>query len=399
MRNIRLSNLHLCLIIGLVILGSIWIVFEEPLLVNAQANLQDGYSELKMREQKKAELQFKLNETKQKEKTLANQIFYLETQISLTNLKQEDARHEIESTQSQLEGVLTDIDEVGGKLGNINDSISGLYKVLSARIRANYQLETMNVGLAMAQQQFQQLVLQNFYLKELQKEDNRLLGQMSEMKDAYEQQKAALENLKQEKETLKVQLEEQNQALEEQKTELNRQQGAKSWLLSVTRNEEHKYQVLLAQVDEEMRAIRAALASLGSRIGSVKKGDVIAHVGNTGCSTGSHLHFGYYLNGTSIDPSGLLNSGEFLWPVHDPLVTQWYGENVAWYLANFGVNGHNGVDMVDASVGDGAPVLAVGDGVAYRVSDSTACWLTGTVGQGVRIDHPDGTKTIYWHIK
>jgi murein DD-endopeptidase MepM/ murein hydrolase activator NlpD len=43
--------------------------------------------------------------------------------------------------------------------------------------------------------------------------------------------------------------------------------------------------------------------SAGQRVG---KGQVIGYVGTTGNSTGCHLHFETILDGSAVDPMGLL---------------------------------------------------------------------------------------------
>lgn len=363
---------------------------------------EEQYEELQRRESKKKELEQKIYEAQVQERTLANQITYLENQINLTLLQQEETIQGIDELQLQLEEVSIGIVGLGEKLENLGDSIDDLHTVLSKRVRSSYQMDTATPSeLLFEAKDLRHSVLQLAYLKSLQQEDNKLLSRMSKTKETYQKQKQQLETLKSEKENLKAQLEIQRQVLEEQKNNLSNQQSTKSWLLDVTRNEEQQYQTLLAQVEEEIRAIKVALTSAGTKIGDVQPGDIIAHVGNTGCSTGAHLHFGYYANGVATDPMGQFNSGAFRWPLGDPVITQVFNDarTRSWYQANFGMAGHNGVDFVDGYLGAGAPILAVKEGIAYAVSDSKPCYLTGTVGKGIRIDHPDGTKTIYWHVQ
>lgn len=361
----------------------------------------EQYSELELREQKKAEYVKKIEALKYQEKTLQNQIAYLQYQQSLTQLKQEETRNSIADTLNLIESVSLDIGSLTVKQVNLTGSIDDIGKVLASRVRSSYQLGSATTLIALLPDGYSESIMHAKYLQALQLLDIDLYEKMVGTRRVYEFQQSELEKLKTEQETLKSQLEEQNQLLIQQNLDLKNQRDTQSWVLSTTKNEEKSYQRLLAQIEEEIRAIKAALQSIGTKIGEVKQGDVIAHVGNTGCSTGAHLHFGYYVNGVAFDPSPHLASGTFIWPVKNYTVTNWFNDpsTAYWYQQNFGMPGHNGIDMVDASVGAGAPIFAVADGTAYRVSDNVACSFTGTVGKGVRVDHADGSKTIYWHVQ
>lgn len=72
------------------------------------------------------------------------------------------------------------------------------------------------------------------------------------------------------------------------------------------------------------------LSSIAVDVGdSVGRGQVIGSSGNTGNSTGAHLHFGVYLNGTAVDPFGWSGAGIDPWEQHSGVASEWlwdYGE-------------------------------------------------------------------------
>ena len=56
-----------------------------------------------------------------------------------------------------------------------------------------------------------------------------------------------------------------------------------------------------------MVTLYAHCSSLEVGVGEhVYKGQLIAYMGSTGISTGSHCHFGVYVNGTAVDPLNYL---------------------------------------------------------------------------------------------
>ncbi len=348
------------------------------------ASYNDLVNKLNENIRRQNELRQKIADAQDQANTLANQISYLENQIALTRL-------EIEETQDRLSQLKTNIKDVSEKLSNTKEELDYSQEVANSRIRKLYRqgyIQATDVFLTSSS--FNEYIVRKVYAEAIKEQDISLLETLKETKQEFTNQKNDLEDKKAKEEDL-------NKKLEDKKGSLVSQNSNKQYLLGVTKNDEQNYQKLLAQVQTELESIARALGGGAVRLGPVKKGEVIAFQGNTGCSTGTHLHWGVYVNGIAVNPRIYINNGRLAWPERGFTITQEFGANYNWYMQNFGLPGHNAIDMTS---GFSSPIYASADGIAYAASDSKPCYaFTGTVGKGVMIDHGGGLRTIYWHIK
>lgn len=332
---------------------------------------------------KQQELKNKIAAAKEQEKSLSNEIASIEDQISLTQL-------EIEETKTRLAQLSSDIDEISIKLSNTKDELDYTGTVANSRLKAIYKQSFLSYfSQFFGSVSFNDFLTKQKYAEVIRGRDLQLLAKLESLKNEYTIHKTELEDKKRKEESLKAELETKTASLASQ-------QSSKQYILGVTKSNDQEYQRLLAQVQSEIAAISRALGDGGVRLGRVNRGDVIAFQGNSGCSTGTHVHFGLYIGGRAVDPKPYLDSGALRWPENNPTVTQWFGANYWWYWNNFSMPGHNGIDM---TAGWGAPIYAAREGTAYLATDSAPCWLTGTLGKGIVIHHDNGWKTIYWHIQ
>ncbi len=357
---------------------------------------------MKELQEKIKEYEDKIKDLQAQEKSLQQQIDYANSQISLTELRISQSEAAIVNKQEQIIKLGSDIENLSGRIDKLEGSINYQEEVLGERIRARYKSrEDTPLVVILGATTMSRLIQKAEYLKVLEKQDHRMLTEMNQTKDAYGVQKNIFVNKKEKEELLKEQLEIEKTNLLGYKSDLDKQRADKEELLARTENDENKYQALLAQVQSELAAMQMAINLPSGNGEKVEKGDIIGLMGNTGCSSGPHLHFGYVKGGKTRDPLPYLENDDLEWPVDNWQITQYFGANYSFYMNNFGIPGHDALDIVSKSQWSGAPVKAAKDGVLYYAQDAKVyCpWLNNSIGKGAIIDHGDGERTIYWHLQ
>lgn len=197
-----------------------------------------------------ADLQNKISDSQKQQQTLSSQIGVMDNQIKLTELRINAAREEI------LE-LTADIDTATKKVSSLEDSLSRITKVLLNRIRATYQVGTVNpLQVFMSSQTASDYFTKENYLKIIQEHDKKLIYETQQARNDYANQKGIFEEKKKKIEALEEQLEGYT-------AQLNRDKQAKKTLLAETQGSEATYQRLLSQARAQLAGFSRFVTSQG----------------------------------------------------------------------------------------------------------------------------------------
>ena len=246
--------------IRLAVVFSVVVVFcvGAVVLVRAIECTDEGFNQCKQGNDSKlcSELssacQQKITESVGQQKTLSSTIAYLNTRIRLT---------ETQITQTQIDIATLEklINELKSRIVGLELSLQRLTEVLISRIQDSYIHRAKlkdPILLLFSSNELTQFFTQFKYIQLSQEYTQNLIQQA-------ESQKVMFNTEKQLKEQKQAEVEKLKKKLESQKASLLTQQQQKQSLLQITQNDERKYQSLLQQAQDQIRAFRSFVASQG----------------------------------------------------------------------------------------------------------------------------------------
>lgn len=298
---------------------------------------------------------------------------------------------QIDASQARISQLQGDVDSLNRQIAEAEVELAKQKKILGENIKQMYlEGDISTLEMLATSKDLSDFIDKQQYRESVQSKIKTTLDKVAQLKLELDTKHKTVQATLDEQKALSEQLTAQR-AEKDRVLALNQDQ--QSQLESQLRANSSK----LAELKKKRAEMEAALArslSSGSYrtapVGPVSAGDVVGAVGNTGFSTGAHLHLEVRNGSGTINPAPYIKAR----PVSMPpgWISQGYGVANSWYRSGY----HMGIDYASNS---GAPIFAIDGGQMYRgCSNQLLGTSNNSYGYVAIIEHNNGTKSVYAHM-
>ncbi len=338
-------------------------------LSELRAQIDQRTQEIKRLEEEAKKFRQEIAQKQEKGKTLKGEITRLDRTIGQVQRDLSLTQKKIGRAQLEIQHLNLEIDGKESSMKTLTHGLAALVKTLNEKeghslLETLVQYKTLSVF-------FQQID----YSEELNKKILSSLDTLRQLKRELEVKNAEAKEKKEEAEDLK-------QELGARKTTLNTEKGARSTLLTVTKNEEKKYQELLRDREAKIDALEAELREIERQF---QVSIDISRLPGKGSGV-----LGWPLEEVALRTCGSLKNDA------TNCITQYFGYTAFARAGGYGGRqGHNGMDF-RASVG--TRVYGAESGEVAGTGDTDLGCRGASYGKWILLKHSNGLSTLYSHL-
>jgi peptidoglycan hydrolase CwlO-like protein len=408
-----------------------------PPLLSDQQCLDYLNNQLDELEENKDSLRENLEAEQYKQKTLEEKISYINNQVVQTEKVVKSLQIEIAANNVEISILEDEIKDREDQISLMKQEISILEETVNKRVMELYKYSFYNTfQLFLDTKNFSSILRKAKYMITTREKDAVFLEEYNNDVKILKKEEEELTEKRVDLQVKRAEIEANEKKLLIEKDNLETQKAEQRSLLAQSETREQQYFEELQYVNSEISSVEEATTQLIIKLYNtgqlkngteVKAGTVIGSDGHTGCSFGTHLHFGVIKNGYYTNPlnylsysDGYVSSATFNSPMTAAYMTQGYhsGHSAIDIVSlNSGYQGYERYEVpyglcpaVDSILdsrkasgrsdwnlaylrGEGAPIYAVADGTVYYYTDRYG-------GKYALLVHNDSAyKSIYVHLK